>query len=839
MKESDLKDLSTSHQVGSEAMSENSGHGQTEFRHLNHNPSATWNYSAMRQETADTSFPPEIMDVVQTLGPASGLNSVLIATGQAAQLLDATGYLQPRSPATTVPPYEVAGVLLCPRKDCPARYTGKYGQGNLNRHLRLKHGSKERLYLCEQEGCGKTFKRQDYRLNHYRMSHSSPPERIASTVRANKMERMLKPISSKFFPHLEVPEALLSPALPCSASEPAVESETLTCTVDGCSSQLTGAHQNLCLNHAQKGETFDCEARGCAESFQQPDARLEHYRIRHPDLAPEFNSSHSGHERTQTAPLVDDMISKKLDKVLPRYSTTSQSVTPGSRHHSPEERSGEDSKRDFEVIRAPVPKWRSIGGPDFHHDEAGNDVESHGQTTLEADISGHNEFENEPNHPDSSLGKIGTPDASDTDERSTSSSSNDQHEQDDVSHMVDKLGRIRLWDWLTAVRTRGHGNGSNAHDSTPISSDTSASRSTPTGRTLAGSKRSAEDRPDDDPGEKKRRKRRSRIMVEQGQVAEGMFACPFPKRDPRRHIRCWDFVFDKSKFPDLKQHFERHHLIPFHCPRCGLEFTGVNKDAERGGLLCQQPQCPEVNLLGRWIGVTADQWEMIKKPKRRTMTEHHYWMHIYSILFASQPISGHPYHEDYKALEAQILISTISSAVTNSIIPFLVAQGALVGPSNANQTDLANSVRNLVAAGVNDGFSTAGIEVDRRPAPCPLRTLSATATAPDLRGITEDLLFHVPVSALERPSLPPDTSDSVHNDTPASMNDHPHGGPSNAITETELDTRGDEDSPTSRGRLTPLFDSSTFIDWNTSDQSLFSEYVAVGRPDQEPPDIDE
>jgi uncharacterized Zn-finger protein len=50
-------------------------------------------------------------------------------------------------------------------------FTGKYRRGNLQRHMRLKHGQEVREYACEVKRCGKTFMRQDARLKHYRKKH--------------------------------------------------------------------------------------------------------------------------------------------------------------------------------------------------------------------------------------------------------------------------------------------------------------------------------------------------------------------------------------------------------------------------------------------------------------------------------------------------------------------------------------------------------------------------------------------------------------------------------------------------------------------------------------------
>jgi hypothetical protein len=59
--------------------------------------------------------------------------------------------------------------VLC--EHCNQPYTGEYRRGNLARHKRQKHGLAEQVYLCEEPGCEKDFKRQDARLKHYRRCH--------------------------------------------------------------------------------------------------------------------------------------------------------------------------------------------------------------------------------------------------------------------------------------------------------------------------------------------------------------------------------------------------------------------------------------------------------------------------------------------------------------------------------------------------------------------------------------------------------------------------------------------------------------------------------------------
>jgi hypothetical protein len=51
----------------------------------------------------------------------------------------------------------------------------------------------------------------------------------------------------------------------------------------------------------------------------------------------------------------------------------------------------------------------------------------------------------------------------------------------------------------------------------------------------------------------------------------------------------------------------------------------------------------EVNLIRQWNGITADQWEKIKKSKPRGLDEFDHYMDVNRILFdGKHPLSEHP-----------------------------------------------------------------------------------------------------------------------------------------------------------------------------------------------------
>ncbi|KAK4445454.1 hypothetical protein QBC34DRAFT_384253 [Podospora aff. communis PSN243] len=53
------------------------------------------------------------------------------------------------------------------------------------------------------------------------------------------------------------------------------------------------------------------------------------------------------------------------------------------------------------------------------------------------------------------------------------------------------------------------------------------------------------------------------------------FACPFAKSDPVEHISC--LKYQMKRIGDVKNHILRYHMMPVHCPTCGLEFKKAGR----------------------------------------------------------------------------------------------------------------------------------------------------------------------------------------------------------------------------------------------------------------------
>lgn len=85
---------------------------------------------------------------------------------------------------------------VCDR--CGIAFTGKYRQGNLARHVRLKHNDgKGSLYLCNAEGCSRVFQRQDARLKHERSRRPDLPHLSAPQSRSRSNHRYDSALTSQ------------------------------------------------------------------------------------------------------------------------------------------------------------------------------------------------------------------------------------------------------------------------------------------------------------------------------------------------------------------------------------------------------------------------------------------------------------------------------------------------------------------------------------------------------------------------------------------------------------------------------------------------------------------
>lgn len=112
-----------------------------------------------------------------------------------------------------------------------------------------------------------------------------------------------------------------------------------------------------------------------------------------------------------------------------------------------------------------------------------------------------------------------------------------------------------------------------------------------------------------------------------------VFACPFWKKDPIKHKKCFMAVLTRIR--DVKQHLRRKHMQPVFCPRCGMEFgkrglTALGKHL-RAAKLCGNGTFLEPE------GVTPLQDEALGRYSDRSADEAEQWYVIWGYLFPGGP----------------------------------------------------------------------------------------------------------------------------------------------------------------------------------------------------------
>lgn len=147
---------------------------------------------------------------------------------------------------------------------------------------------------------------------------------------------------------------------------------------------------------------------------------------------------------------------------------------------------------------------------------------------------------------------------------------------------------------------------------------------------------------DDDRGQddKKSSKRQETALPKQS------FACPFAKADPVTHLSCLHYTM--SRIGDVKSHIQKHHMIPVHCPRCGLVFDcpGRHHDDDRMAHI-QAQACNLVNVkLRPGLVLSPAQMGQLRNCGEASRTGSRYerrWYGIWDFLFPDLPAPATPY----------------------------------------------------------------------------------------------------------------------------------------------------------------------------------------------------
>lgn len=116
-------------------------------------------------------------------------------------------------------------------------------------------------------------------------------------------------------------------------------------------------------------------------------------------------------------------------------------------------------------------------------------------------------------------------------------------------------------------------------------------------------------------------------------------ACPYFKKDPRRHRACCGFGFSKISY--VKAHLYRKHAIPIYCPVCRESFENVqlrdDHSRERNCEAAQNGIAPD--------GITSEQRDWLHQRGPRNFTEEEHWFRIFEFLFPGNPWPRSAYND--------------------------------------------------------------------------------------------------------------------------------------------------------------------------------------------------
>ncbi|KAK4208984.1 hypothetical protein QBC37DRAFT_391574 [Rhypophila decipiens] len=129
------------------------------------------------------------------------------------------------------------------------------------------------------------------------------------------------------------------------------------------------------------------------------------------------------------------------------------------------------------------------------------------------------------------------------------------------------------------------------------------------------------------------------------------FACPFYKRNPKRHLRhraCSGPGWGEVR--RVKEHLYRTHAVPIHCHRCGtiLKSETDLRNHQR------QPEGCEIKLVDLPEGFDKAQEAELRK-KKHGETEEERWYAMYKILFPDEDgdLVPSPYHSNSNSPNAE------------------------------------------------------------------------------------------------------------------------------------------------------------------------------------------
>lgn len=116
-------------------------------------------------------------------------------------------------------------------------------------------------------------------------------------------------------------------------------------------------------------------------------------------------------------------------------------------------------------------------------------------------------------------------------------------------------------------------------------------------------------------------------------------ACPYLKKDYRRHWDCRGFGFTKVSY--MKAHLYRKHAIPIYCPICQQSFENVQlRDSHS-----RERNCEPIENVEAPDGITSEQRDWLHQRGPRNFSEEEQWYRIFEFLFPGHPRPPSPYND--------------------------------------------------------------------------------------------------------------------------------------------------------------------------------------------------
>lgn len=186
---------------------------------------------------------------------------------------------------------------------------------------------------------------------------------------------------------------------------------------------------------------------------------------------------------------------------------------------------------------------------------------------------------------------------------------------------LDKL----FQEWLGGIR-RGDGGGGKASSSTS-SPDTHTNCQPPQKPKRKRVANAENEDTDTEPEKSLKKQKRPR----NNKPLEKKLACPYFRRDSRRHRECCGCGFNRIR--DMKQHLKRKHAILYCCPVCHRPFetTQLRTDHIRARIceLADPHQAPD--------GITPERMPLLRDRVPSKLSEEGQWFHVFDLLFPGHP----------------------------------------------------------------------------------------------------------------------------------------------------------------------------------------------------------